>query len=56
MIVHAAKMNGIMTANEIPNTAISTISAIGRAIDSPFFRSCEKIGSRSCWIAAWPVT
>ncbi len=56
MIVQAAKMNGIKTANEMPNTATRTSSAIGSAIDSPFLRSLEKIGSRSCWIAACPVT
>jgi hypothetical protein len=29
---------------------------MGSAINSPFARSLAKMGSRSCWIAAWPVT
>ena len=56
VIVHAAKMNGIVTEAERPNTSRSTRSAIGIAIDSPFFRSSLKIGSSSCWIDAAPVT
>src|SRR5581483_3790608 len=55
-IVAAASANGTSTANEIPRTAMSTASAIGRAIVSPRFRSEERIGSRSCWIAGWPLT
>ena len=56
MIVHAAKMNGIVTATEKPNTPSSTSSATGRAMLSPFVRSCEKIGSRSCCVGPAPVT
>ena len=57
MIVHAAKISGIVTAPERPKTNSMIRSAIGIAIrNSPFFRSSLKIGSRSCWIAACPVT
>ena len=57
MIVQPAKMSGIVTAQERPNTASRTRSAIGSAIiSSPCRRSCLKTGSRSCWIAAGPVT
>ena len=56
MIVQAAKTNGTSTASERPSTAKSTTSAIGSAIASPRSRSCESTGSRSCWIAGWPVT
>ena len=56
VIVHAAKMNGIVTATEKPNTATRTASATGRAMLSPFVKSCEKIGSRSCWVGPAPVT
>ena len=56
MIVAAAKRNGIVVAREIPKTSSSTPVATGIAMLSPFRRSFEKIGSRSCWIAAWPVT
>ena len=52
----AANSNGIVTAHDRPKTSKSTKSAIGRAIDSPLLRSLPKIGSRSCWIAAAPVT
>ena len=52
----AAKRNGIVAANERPNTAISTSSAIGSAMPSPFARSFERIGSRSCSIAGCPLT
>ncbi len=55
-MVEAATMNGIRTANESPKTASRTISAIGRAIASPFRRSSSKIGSRSAWIAGVPLT
>ena len=55
-IVAAAKSSGIVTTTESPNTSSSTRSDTGSAIDSPFRRSWAKIGSRSCWIAAWPVT
>ena len=34
----------------------STSSATGKAMLSPFVRSCEKIGSRSCWVGPAPVT
>ena len=38
MIVQAAKMNGIVTDAERPNTASRTSSAIGSAIDSPLLQ------------------
>ncbi len=56
MIVVAAIRNGISTARETPKTPRSTSSATGRAIASPFRRSAAKIGSRSAWIAGWPLT
>ena len=56
MIVHSANANGIVTANERPNTANRISNAIGIAIPSPFFKSWLKIGSRSCWIGPAPVT
>ena len=56
MIVEPANRNGIVMPHESPNTASSTSNAIGSAIDSPRARSELKIGSRSCWIAAAPVT
>ena len=56
VIVHAAKMNGIVTATEKPKTPSSTSSATGSAMLSPLVRSCEKIGSRSCWVGPAPVT
>jgi hypothetical protein len=52
VIVAAANRNGIVAAKERPKTASRTTSAIGIAMLSPFRRSFEKIGSRSCWIAA----
>ncbi len=56
MIVHAAKTNGISTIAESPSTATRMSSAIGSAIASPRRRSDDSTGSRSCWIAGWPVT
>ena len=57
MIVQAANSNGIVTDHERPKTMSRIRSAIGIAMkSSPFFRSSLKIGSRSCWIAACPVT
>ncbi len=55
-MVQAAKRNGIVTASERPNTVSKTRSAIGNAMPSPFFKSFAKMGSRSAWIAGWPVT
>ena len=48
---------GSSPPSENPNTASRTSSAIGSAISSsPCRRSELKTGSRSCWIAAAPVT
>ena len=52
----AAKMNGSRSAS-VPKTKTRISSAIGIAMkSSPTFRSSAKTGSRSCSIAAWPLT
>ena len=52
----SAIRNGTTNA-AVPNTKTRMASATGTATrNSPIVRSCEKTGSRSCSIAAWPVT
>ena len=54
-IVTIVNANGSRNAS-VPKVKIRIRSAIGTAISSPLARSSANTGSRSCSIAAWPVT